>query len=342
MKTPYYYSRDWLIENPVIDRPLIDRPHVVLLGAGASRAAFPNGDRYGCKIPVMNDLVDVIPELGKIIQDCGVKEIENEKNFETIYSRLEKHEDLRAEIERKIETYFESLALPEEATLYDLILLSLRKEDAVFTFNWDPFLFDSFRRNFDVVPLPRIYFLHGNVRIGACSKHHKWGNRQGVCPDCHEIFEKVPLLFPTEEKGYSNNPYIKRNWDHARSFLREALIFTVFGYGAPRSDKDAVDLLRKSWYEASRREMEHMEIIDIENSTILHERWENFTPTYHLHTRQEFNESFIAGWPRRSREAVFFPMRYGAICEKFPLYATKNLSELQKQAFEIATWESNE
>ena len=337
MKTPYYYSRDWLIENPEIDRP-----HVVLLGAGASRAAFPNGDRYGRKIPVMNDLVDIIPGLGKIIQNYGVKEIENEKNFETVYSRLEKHEDLRAEIEQKIETYFESLALPEEATLYDLILLSLRRRDAVFTFNWDPFLFDSFRRNSDVAPLPEIYFLHGNVRIGMCSKHHKWGRRQERCPDCHEIFDKVPLLYPTGKKGYSNDLYIKGSWDDARSFLSKSLTLTVFGYSAPHSDKDAVDLLKTAYFEVSDREMEHMEIVDIEDSSTLDKRWRDFTPTYHLHIRRKFCESFIAGWPRRSREAVFFPMRYGTPCEKFPLCATNDLSELQKQASEIARWESNE
>lgn len=336
MKMPYC-SRDRLIENPEIDRP-----HVVLLGAGASRAAFPDGDRYGRKIPIMNDLVDVIPELREIIQDCGVKEIENEKNFETIYSRLEKHEELRTEIEQKMETYFESLALPEEATLYDLILLSLRREDAVFTFNWDPFLFDSFRRNSGVAPLPEIYFLHGNVRIGMCSKHHKWGGRQDRCPDCHEIFYKVPLLYPTEKKGYSNDPYIKGSWDAARSFLSRSLTLTVFGYSAPHSDKDAVDLLKEAYFEASYRTMEHVEIIDIEDSRMLYKRWRDFTPTHHRHDRQKFYESFIARWPRRSREAVFFPMTYGIPCEEFPLYDTNDLSKLQEQASKIARYESNE
>lgn len=31
------------------------RPHVVILGAGASVAAIPNGDKNGKKISVMND-----------------------------------------------------------------------------------------------------------------------------------------------------------------------------------------------------------------------------------------------------------------------------------------------
>jgi hypothetical protein len=36
------------------------RPHVVILGAGASLAAFPNGDRNGRRLPLMKDFVDVV------------------------------------------------------------------------------------------------------------------------------------------------------------------------------------------------------------------------------------------------------------------------------------------
>ncbi|MFW6223076.1 MAG: hypothetical protein ACOC3T_05645 [Bacteroidota bacterium] len=37
-----------------------NRPHVVILGAGASAAAFPQGDANGKKLPVMNDLADIV------------------------------------------------------------------------------------------------------------------------------------------------------------------------------------------------------------------------------------------------------------------------------------------
>jgi hypothetical protein len=36
--------------------PFAGRPHVVILGAGASVAAFPGGDRYGRLLPVMDNL----------------------------------------------------------------------------------------------------------------------------------------------------------------------------------------------------------------------------------------------------------------------------------------------
>jgi hypothetical protein len=59
-----------------------------------------------------------------------------------------------------------SLQLPSTATHYDRILLSLRKKDAIFTFNWDPFLFDAYVRNMNMgISLPAIFFLHGNVRM---------------------------------------------------------------------------------------------------------------------------------------------------------------------------------
>ena len=53
------------------------QPHVVLLGAGASKAAMPNGDKNGRAIPLMDELpkilgndwkqlIDEAPHLSKI------------------------------------------------------------------------------------------------------------------------------------------------------------------------------------------------------------------------------------------------------------------------------------
>jgi hypothetical protein len=38
----------------------MERAHVVILGAGASLAAFPDGDKYGIKLPLMNNLVETL------------------------------------------------------------------------------------------------------------------------------------------------------------------------------------------------------------------------------------------------------------------------------------------
>src|ERR1700720_1846617 len=130
-------TRDELIRN------LGMRPHVVILGAGASRAACPQGDRNGLRLPTMDDLVEILP-LRPLIIENGIDD--PHENFEAIYSKLSS-DDSKMALTRKIETvvhdYFSSLELPDRPTIYDHLLLSLRKKDAVFTFNWDPFLFED-------------------------------------------------------------------------------------------------------------------------------------------------------------------------------------------------------
>lgn len=326
-------TKKQLIESPQGDLA----PHVVLLGAGASRAAFPNGDRSGKRIPLMDDLIEVIG-LEPLIKQAG-KGFGKESNFEAIYSKLDsnpQHTNITKKIEQKIDRYFSSLTLPNEATIYDRILLSLRKEDAVFTFNWDPFLFDAYRRNCKIAPLPQIHFLHGNVRLGKCPNHEYWGEKQAKCPVCSARLKGVPLLYPVENKGYSNDPYIKKSWDVAKEIFKNALVLTIFGYGAPDSDRDAITLLKSAWMANSDREREHVEIIDIVSERLLYERWEAFTPTFHLQRRQNFSESWIAGWPRRSREATWSFMSSGLPCQKFPLVSANNLSQIHKQIRSIA------
>jgi len=36
------------------------QPHVVILGAGASKAAFLGGDKYGKSVPLLDHLPDII------------------------------------------------------------------------------------------------------------------------------------------------------------------------------------------------------------------------------------------------------------------------------------------
>lgn len=272
-----------MTRQEIIRRPRTSlRPHVVLLGAGASRAALPRGDRLSRPIPLMHDLVGIL--------------------------------NLRPTIER-----FEEF----------------RNE------NWDPFLFDAYMRNADVAGLPAIFFLHGNVRIGRCLEHEvQWGPRSGLCPTCGELFTNVPLLYPVGDKSYSNDLYIRNIWECAEHFFREALLLTIFGYSAPRSDVAAMNLLRSAWVRRSDRKMEHVEMIDIEPEAKLYGRWKEFTPTGHFHARKDRNDSWITRWPRRSREAVFDAMSAGIPRQIFPLSDTEDLIELQAEVREVAQWET--
>jgi len=58
------------------------RPHVVVIGAGASVAALPNGDSNGKTLPVMDNLVEVVG-LEPVLERNGI-EYEG-KNFEAIF-----------------------------------------------------------------------------------------------------------------------------------------------------------------------------------------------------------------------------------------------------------------
>ena len=64
----------------LIQSPSTVRPHVVLLGAGASLDAFPEGDASGYRLPLMHNLVDVVG-LEPLIETATV-ELGKEENFE--------------------------------------------------------------------------------------------------------------------------------------------------------------------------------------------------------------------------------------------------------------------
>src|ERR1700674_3429783 len=82
------------------------RPHVFLLGAGASRAAFPNGDANGKHLPLMDDLVETI-NLAPALLAHGVRWTGG--NFEELYARLatdHRFHDLTIQIEERVQQYF--------------------------------------------------------------------------------------------------------------------------------------------------------------------------------------------------------------------------------------------
>ena len=328
--------------DDLISQPENLPPHVVLLGAGASLAAFPDGDAAGRQLPLMNNLVEVVG-LQPFLENAGLDSVHTD-NFELLYTQLLLAPDqtnLASSIERQIEEYFSSLSLPPQVTIYDQLLLSLRRKDVIFTFNWDPLLFDAHARNSDAgFDLPEIFFLHGNVRIGACTTHDCWGARGLQCEICGTLLTPIPLLYPIEDKDYAKEPFIRKSWDAAFKFFRDAFTLTIFGYGAPVSDSAAVDLLHTAWIAASDRTREHIEIIDVADDSVLYDRWGKFAPTHHYHMVNSFSESRIANWPRRTCESLYYPMNHGTPCERFPIPVIDDLDTLQSHVTGLAEAES--
>jgi hypothetical protein len=284
----------------------MERPHVVILGAGASKAAFPEGDKNGKRLPLMKDLVEVVG-LTPLLKKAGIGAYNN--NFEELYSRIyadEKLQGLLKEIENKIYNYFSSLELPDDPTLYDHLVLSLREKDLIATFNWDPFLFKALDRNHQVAESPKAVFLHGSVGIGYCMRHKgsQVGAFPGRCSVCDHNFEKSPLLFPIE-KHYANNSFIKTAWDILQGYIKDAFILTIFGYSAPETDVEAMSLMRNAWDDSYRRDtLELVEIIDTKDKRKLRNTWKDFTAERVYYIHKTFYQSYIALHPRRSCEAL--------------------------------------
>jgi len=289
----------------------VKRPHLVLVGAGASVAAFPKGEKNGLKLPLMNDFVETVLGLSDYLEKCRINY--RGQKFEDLYSGLyedSQYEETRRPIEEMIYDYFGRMELPDEPTLYDHLVLSLTGRDVVATFNWDPFLWQAMCRNWHRVGhrnLPRPVFLHSNTAIGICTNHEKIqiSHKGDMCSKCSRPLGKSRLLYPISKKDYNADPFIRSGWDGIKSCLKSAYMFTVFGYGAPCSDVEAVNLLSEGWGDKEQRNMEQIEIIDIIGEETLCERWNKFIHSHHYDTHSDFYSSMIGKCSRRSADASF-------------------------------------
>lgn len=281
------------------------RPHVVILGAGASRAAFPEGDANGRVVPLMSDLVAVL-ELESLFEDFALEVVD--RNFETLYSTISMagtHPGVVAQIEARVFEYFSSFSLPDEPTLYDRLVLSLRPKDLIATFNWDPFLWEALNRNASYAPMPQVIHLHGNVAVGHCTRHTPMseGWRGRACRRCGTQFVPSRLLFPVCVKNYTKDPAIAISWEVMERAMKNAYLLTIFGYRAPDTDVEAVQLLKNGWGNQYSRSFEEIEIIDVRHEDDLRATWRNFLHTHHYHVVNSFDQSVAGHFPRRSCEA---------------------------------------
>jgi hypothetical protein len=281
------------------------RPHVVVLGAGASLAAFPNGDRNGRRLPVIKNFVEVLG-LQRLLVDNGISGPFDD--FEGVFSDIALtpgKADLLSAVEKRVFDYFASLELPKTPTLYDHLVLSLRPKDVIATFNWDPFLWQAAARNYAFGQAPTLLFLHGNVAVGYCPDCKIVLKRDEVCDLCGKPSHGSPLLYPVKQKDYQTDPLIAADWRTVGNALKKAWAVTFFGYGAPKTDVEAVKLLKEGWGDTGNRNLEETEIIDIRPESELAETWSPFIHTHHRVIRRSFYESYLAKHPRRSCEALW-------------------------------------
>lgn len=285
----------------------MERPHLLLLGAGASKAALPFGDRSGRAVPLMPEIAE---ELGlEKLFPADLRDLAH-TDFEAAYSRLfDRSDPVVSALDALIRKYVSALRLPDEPNLYDYLNLCLRAKDVIFTFNWDPLLVQSQLRlrRAGVELLPRVFALHGNVAIGYCEscKQSGIGMVGRPCKCCGKPYQASRLLFPVEHKDYTSDPFIDRGWRAMKYFLGQCFMFTVFGYSAPVTDVEAVAMLKTAWGDVSTRTMEQTEIIDQPgcDAAELREKWDPFIHTHHFDIFDDFYSSWMAEHPRRTGEA---------------------------------------
>jgi hypothetical protein len=319
------------LDRKIIQQPNNGRPHVVILGAGASLAAFPNGDKNGRKLPLMWNIVDVIG-LGTLLDESGIKEYRD--NFEKLYSELVttgKYPELVAKIDQAIFDYFANMQLPNEPTLYDHLVLSLRNKDVIATFNWDPFLVQAMARNGNSNSLPLALFLHGNTAIGYCMGHKPLhvGPRGHHCRRCGKPLQDSRLLYPVSQKNYNRDPFIAKSWELLQKFLEDAFLVTVFGYSAPVTDVEAIELLKSAWGDPHLRALEEIEFIDIKEEEILYQTWKLFIHSHHYQTTKSFYDSIIGRSPRRSCEAMWMCLMDAVFIDENPIPQSANWTDLR-------------
>lgn len=287
-----------------------ERPHVVILGAGATIDAIPNGDKNGKKSSVMNGFIKKL-NLSKLLEyvDLHTKSDNLEDIYSELYDRGEECKIVRKKIESKIEDYFSSFEIPDRITKYDLLVLSLTNKDCIATFNWDPLLLQAYQRVYNRITnnLPELIFLHGNVAAGYCPKCGRFGALNRIkCTYCGTTYIKTPLLFPVKHKDYYVN-FIKQQWESLDYYLSRAKMLTIYGYSGPKSDIEAVNLLTKAFEKyLPAQKYNDFEIIEKKNfdSSKLSPSWRRIIDDTHCQYRivTNFFQSRLALYPRRTVE----------------------------------------
>jgi len=277
----------------------------------------------------MNGLPDVI---GKPWRDLLIDARPPVDGFEEQFSWLRRqghyeHELLK--IEDGIASHFESLVLPDHTTIYDYIVLGLRPKDVVATFNWDPFLPLAHKRNRAVAALPDIRFLHGCVGFATCPEHDILGSPSEICPQCRRRLVRSKLFFPDQDKDYTKDSTVNRDWRFVAERLKRAFHLTIFGYSGPATDYKAKALLLEGWSKTPFRDVSHVEIIDIKDGDELRKHWKQFIPFNHDMVCPDFWDSTIARWPRRTQDYKLSASLYGLPSEYLGPLRTESLHELQ-------------
>jgi hypothetical protein len=298
-------------------------PHVVILGAGASRACCPLGDKNGRHLPLMADFAATVG-VEEIIKEAGY---DPAGNFEHIYSQLHStgKEDAIKKLDSAVRAYFGGLALPDEPTFYDYLVLSLRSKDSIITFNWDPLIIQAYKRwrHLGRV-LPDLVFLHGNVGLGLDLK-----NKTFTFLSDNPQQTPTKLLYPVENKDYNSDEFVADQWARAVDALSQAYYVTIIGYSAPKTDVEAKSLLLAAWRDNSTRTLAQFSIIDIRDAQEVEASWADFLHGVHGGASSDPLKQYLMMHPRRTCEAFAFATLQQQPWKEDRYFEVKSINDLE-------------
>ena len=304
------------------------RPHVVIVGAGASRAVM------GEKCPTMDIAIKQVG-LNNLLDGIALQT--KSTNLEDIYSELFRRGDecknVRKAMEDTLYDYFLNVHLPETLTIYDQLILSLTDKDCIISFNWDSLLIQAYNRVSNISKnKPTLCFLHGNVGAGYCRECRTFGAIQNRCQKCGMPYDRTPLLYPVEQKDYNSNVFIQEQWEVAKDYISRAGKITVYGYRAPSSDKEASDILKSAFskYDGVHR-FDAIEIIERPgfDRNEISDTWTFFCELTNMHYDivDSFYKSSLAEAPRRTMQYQYKQLVEGWWGQPKVSFSTQNTFE---------------
>jgi hypothetical protein len=237
------------------------------------------------------------------------------EDFERAYSLASGREDLEAlreEMEDAVESYFRTLELPSTPTIYDYLIRSLRRQDIIATFNWDPFLEQAIQRVPDHLQeqIPGHAYLHGTVALNECASCHRLFSWTVTCPRCGGASEPQRLLYPVENKDYAVTPGVKEAWSNLDRGLNGAYMLSIFGYSGPATDQEAVEMFTRKWRSSAIASMGDISFINTCDRAAIEASWSGMLarlPDGRVHWNRFPNywSTRIARFPRRSCEESY-------------------------------------
>ena len=175
-------------------------PHFVLLGAGASKAALPDGDKNGLNLPLLRDLA-IHLELAEPSQ--RIFRISRVTNFEAAYSQLYERDPTRDRTDRRRDRRLLSAAsCPTKRTCTTPFSYRWKEgRDLHLQLGSAPIHLARAPEPIGPRRRPPVHLLlHGNVIAAYCERDDVWGYTNGRCSKCGRVHAYEAAL-PRREEG---------------------------------------------------------------------------------------------------------------------------------------------